>query len=113
MYFWREIWPKKTGVDDDQSRPDRRSLEGLESDEERDGDDRQHGLRQHHRCVVEGRQGRAAGFWELPDPASELAEGAGPENRVRRGRAAKAGAVLQGRKAPPRARQRVRSALAA
>src|SRR5262245_26424877 len=59
-----------TGVDDDESRPDRRGFEDLEPDQEGDGNDRQHDLRQHHRRVVEGRQGRASRLRELPDRKS-------------------------------------------
>src|SRR5262245_19853403 len=59
-----------TGVDDDESRPDRRCFKGLEPDQEGDGNNRQHDLRQHHRRVVEGRQGRASRLRELPDRKS-------------------------------------------
>src|SRR5256885_9422338 len=97
-----------TGVDDDQSRPDRRGFEDLEPDQEGDGNDRQHDLRQYYRRTVEGRQGRAQGFWELQDPSPELSEGPQSRNRVERGRSAKTCAVLQGRQATARARQRLR-----
>src|SRR5262245_17397219 len=97
-----------TGVDDDESRPDRRGFEDLEPDQEGDGNNRQHDLRQHHRRVVEGRQGRAARLRELPDPSPEFAERAQSQDRVERRRAPEAGAVLQGRKATARARQRLR-----
>src|SRR5262249_454217 len=63
---------------------------------------------QHHRRVVEGRQGRAARLRELPDPSPEFAERAQSQDRVERRRAPEAGAVLQGRKATARARQRLR-----
>src|SRR2546425_1057252 len=88
-----------TGVNDDQSRPDRRGFEDLEPDQEGDRNNRQHDLRQHHRRAVEGRQGRAAGLRELPDSSPELSEGSESQNRVARGRSADARAVLQGRDA--------------
>src|SRR2546426_2014404 len=97
-----------TGVDDDQSRPDRRGFEDLEPDQERDRNNRQHDLRQHHGRAVEGRQGRAAGLRELPDSSPELSEGSESQDRVERGRPAEASAVLQGREATARARQRLR-----
>src|SRR5262249_37386580 len=97
-----------TGVDDDERRPDRRGFEDLEPDQEGDGNNRQRDLRQHHRRVVEGRQGRAARLRELPDPSPEFAERAQSKDRVERRRAPEAGAVLQGRKATARARQRLR-----
>src|SRR6266508_5826819 len=97
-----------TGVDDDQSRPDRRDFEDLELDQERDRNNRQHDLRQHHGCAVKGRQGRTSGLRELQDPSPELTEGSESEDRIERRCPAKASAVLQGRKATARARQRLR-----
>src|SRR5262249_49851965 len=98
-----------TGVDDDESRPDRRDFEGLEPDQERDGNDRQHDLRQHHRRTVEGRQGRASGLRKLPDPPPQLAKGAQSQDWIERRRAPEAGPLLQGRKAAARARQRLKA----
>src|SRR5262249_26545924 len=97
-----------TGVDDDESRPDRRGFEDLELDQEGDGNDRQYDLRQHHRRVVEGGQGRASGLRELPDPPPQLSKGPQSQDRIERRRPPETGAVLQGRKATARARQRLR-----
>src|SRR5215467_7370593 len=58
--------------------------------------------------VDESRQGRASGLRKFPDPPPQLSKGPQSQDRIERGRPPEAGAVLQGRKATARARQRLR-----